>query len=207
VGADSDTLETLSDQIDNLDGDVVAVAAQVTGLPALVWTYATRTLTSLSTLVGSIAAAVWSYAVRTLTSLLPAITTSYTAGTIVILRGDSWSIAVTGLGDISTRTKFWFTLKHSKDDMDPQSIIQIEESGGLLYLNGAAASVPGLGTISVTNAVLGNVTVTLDEAITQVLVVETGLHYDFQQLTAAANVQTMAMGTGVVTADVTRVIV
>jgi hypothetical protein len=206
VGADGDTLEALSDQIDNLDGDVVAVAAQVTGLPALVWSYATRTLTSLSTLVASIAVAVWGYVTRTLTSLSPLLIPTYTAGTIPIIRGDSMNQPVPGLGDISTRVALWFSVKHSKEDSDPQSIIQIREVGGLLYLNGGPGTV-ALGSLTVTDQVLGNVTIILDEAATMTLEVAAGLFYDFQWRNAAGDVHTLCLGTCNVVADVTRVIV
>jgi len=40
---------------------------------------------------------------------------------ITILRGDTLSLAITGLGNISSRAKLWFTVKVSKTDADADS--------------------------------------------------------------------------------------
>jgi hypothetical protein len=67
VGADGDTLETLSDQLDTAQTDLDNPAqykADVSGIPAAVWGYATRTLSSFGTLVADI----WGYVTRTLTA-------------------------------------------------------------------------------------------------------------------------------------------
>jgi hypothetical protein len=41
-------------------------------------------------------------------------------------------------------------------------VLQVEESAGLLYINKAAATVPGNGTLTVDDASAGNITITLE---------------------------------------------
>lgn len=124
--------------------------------------------------------------------------------TITIHRGDSLSVSITGLGDISGRSKLWFSVKTSLDDADTASIIQIEETGGLLYLNGAAATVPANGDITVDSEALGNITITLHEVETAKLSYSDNLYYDVQMLTAAGAVNTLSSGYCDITRDVTR---
>jgi hypothetical protein len=50
---------------------------------------------------------------------------SASAGEILILRGDSMNQAITGLGNITTRTEMWFTVKRKVDDTDAEAILLI----------------------------------------------------------------------------------
>jgi len=170
TGADSDTLETLSDQLDGQD-------------PADVWGYATRTLTQSAA----------------------SVTSAVSGSTLTVLRGDTFTGAITGLGDISSRSKLWFTVKEDKDDADTAAIIQIDEANGLLYLNGASATA-GNGSISVDDENAGDITITIKPAATDDLNVTSGLYYDIQVLTSGGVVSTLTSGTCNITADVTRAI-
>ena len=83
VGADSDTLETLSDQLDMAQADLdnpSQYKADVSGIPAAVWGYATRTLSSFGTLVADI----WGYVTRTLTAFGFTVATNSDANVIAI---------------------------------------------------------------------------------------------------------------------------
>lgn len=67
VGADGDTLETLSDEIATVQADLDnpdQYKADVSGIPAAVWAYTTRTLSSFGTLIADI----WAHATRTLSA-------------------------------------------------------------------------------------------------------------------------------------------
>lgn len=67
TGADGDTLETLSDEIATVQADLDnpdQYKADVSGIPAAVWGYATRTLSSFGTLISDI----WAHATRTLSA-------------------------------------------------------------------------------------------------------------------------------------------
>jgi len=149
------------------------------------------------------------YAFRAMTPLssIPAVAvaSAVSAGVVTIRRGDSLSAAITGLGDISGRTKLWFTVKDNLADLDTASIIQIEETAGLLYLNGAAG-VAGNGDITVDDAVAGDITVVMQEAATDDLVPAIGLHYDIQMLDAGGDVTTLGEGPCNIIGDVTRAI-
>jgi len=145
--------------------------------------------------------------VRSYASAASAIASSLEGGVITILRGDSLSVSITDLGDISTRTSLWFTVKTSRAHTDAQAIIQIEETAGLMYLNATDASARAAnGDITVDDAVAGDITITLDEAETDDLVPNERLYYDVQMLDAAGDVTTLALDMARVTADVTRVV-
>jgi hypothetical protein len=170
TGADADTLETLSDQIDLVD-------------PADVWAYATRTLTQSA---ASVAAAV-------------------VGSNITAQRGDTLVAALTGLGNISTRTKLWLAVKSSLDHTDAQSILFLEETAGLTAVNGAVYAVITDASIVVTNAATGALTITIKPAVTKDLPLGS-YHYDMQYLTAAGVVTTITASTFTASGDVTRAV-
>lgn len=183
--------------------DLTAAAA---ALPAAVWAYTTRTLTSLSALLSSIAGAVWAWASRTLTQSAASVTATETAGHIVLHRGDYISKSITGLGDISDRAKLWVTIKSRISDPDSKSILQFEETDGLLYLNGAVADTPANGTLTVDDEVEGNITFTLEMPESSVLVPASNLIYDEQVKRESGRIQSLPGGTVDITGDVTRAI-
>ena len=122
---------------------------------------------------------------------------------IDIYRGDTLSVDVQRLGDISARTNLWFTVKSDKDDADTGAEIQIDENNGLLYIVGAVATVPANGSITVTNAVTGALTVALDEVETAKLTDLGTWFYDIQMITATG-VSTLVRGRATIIADATR---
>jgi hypothetical protein len=149
----------------------------------------------------------WAYTPRTLTQSAAVIASTVAGSVITIHRGDSFSVDLSGLGDISGRTKLWFTVKTGAEGEDVQSIIQIEEAAGLLYLNGVDASArQGNGTITVTDAVAGDLTIALDEVETDDLTPAQGLYYDVQMLTSGGAIRTLTEQRARVTADVTRAV-
>lgn len=180
-------------------GGLVTIGAEVA---ESVWAYSTRTLTGFGTLAADVAAAVWAYATRTLTMTAAAITAALSGSTLTIRRGDTVTISITGLGNITSRTKLWFTVKESENDADTASIIQIIEGTGLVYLNGAAATA-AQGSLVVTDATAGNVTITLAAAATEDLELSSRLYYDLQYL-SAAGVTTLTEGNAKVVRDATR---
>ena len=154
-----------------------------------------------------IAAAAWAYVTRTLTQSAAAVAAAVAGSVITIHRGDSLSASITGLGDISGRSKLWFTIKAQRSLVDAAAVVQIEESAGLVYLDGADASARSAnGSITVTDAVAGDITIALDEVETDDLDVATGLYYDIQVLTSGGAVSTLSSGSAAVTADVTRAV-
>ncbi|WP_455219846.1 hypothetical protein [Kaarinaea lacus] len=126
------------------------------------------------------------------------------SGTVSIHRGDSYSASFSDLGDLSDRSKLWFTVKSSVNDEDTAAIVQIEEGGGLLYINGGVAGTSSNGDITVTDANNGDITVTLDEVETAKLSENASLVYDIQMLTTGGTVTTLSADSAAVTADVTK---
>lgn len=101
--------------------------------------------------------------------------------TIGVTRGDTLRVSLTDLGDISGRQKLWFTVKQSKEAGDSAAIIQIEESGGLTLLNGAAPNSSAWGTMTVVDANAGDVDIVLYASATKLLSKASGLIWDVKQ--------------------------
>lgn len=95
-----------------------------------------------------------------------ATTTVNDKGDFILLCGDTLILSLTNLGNIAARTNLLFTVKDETTDTDATAMIQIDENNGLLYIDGAAATVPGNGAITVADAALGNVTVRLESVET-----------------------------------------
>jgi len=157
--------------------------------------------------VGTYADVVWNATTRTLTTATGAAYTANDGGKLTIHRGETMSVTLTGLGDLSARSKLWFTLKGDKSQADSAAIIMIEETAGLVYLNGADASARSAnGSITVDDEDDGDITVTLVPAEADDLAVTGGLFYDVQMLTSAGAVSTLTADAAAVTADVTRAV-
>lgn len=148
---------------------------------------------------------VWAYASRTLTMSATALAAAVSGSAISIYRGDTLTASITGLGNISTRTKLWFTLKNGKDKQDAEALAQIEETLGLKVVNGAVYATTTDGSIVVTDAVSGALTITIKPAVTKYLM-GSKLYYDIQMLTAAGVVTTLSSGSASVLEDVTRAV-
>ena len=201
---------TRAGYLDNLSGGAVALASALTTAQTDLTTLLSRLsaaragyLDALASNGALIAATVWAYATRTLTQSAASVAATVAGTTITVQRGDSWSIALTGLGNISTRSKLWFTIKEDTGLADTASTVQIEETLGLLYLNASSTVTAAHGTITVTNATTGALTIALDEA-SSVSVAPGSYAYDIQVRTAAGAVTTLSAGTCIVEADVTR---
>lgn len=174
VGADSDTLETLSDQLDAIDDYIDTEVAAIKAKTDLITTG--TTLTIASAVVGS---------------------------TITAHRGDTLSAALENIGALTNYSKLWFTVKRDYDDADTAAVIQIEKTGGLLYLNGAAGTT-GNGSLTINDVASGDVTIVLNASETAKLS-PGNYQYDIQILRSAGTpVSTLTYGEFVVAADVTK---
>lgn len=211
IAADLATVDTVVDAIkavtDNLPNsgslsDLAAILEDTgTTIPALIAALNDPT-------AAAVAAAVWTYATRTLTQTSQQIAAAIDGSTITVHRGDHFSEQLTDLGAIPVdRTKFWFTVKTDpENDADTASILQVEETDGLLYLNGAAASDDALASVVIDDEATGDVTLTIKDTVTADLGKTIGISYDFQYLDVDGNATTLASGTFVVNVDVTRAV-
>lgn len=174
VGADSDTLETLSDQLDAIDDYVDTEVAAIKAKTDLITTG--TTLTIASAVVGS---------------------------TITAHRGDTLSAALENIGALTNYSKVWFTVKRDLDDADSAAIVQIVTSTGLLYINGAAATA-GNGSITISDEATGDLTIALNASETAKLSPGNYQYDIQILRSAGTPVSTLTYGEFVVAADVTK---
>ena len=225
VGADGDTLETLSDQIDALptDADVnaqVDVALADIDLDHFIQVTAGSEEPTdgsyLDQIMHKDGSQTFSSATDSLEALRDALVKSSAAGTLstgelTVIRGDTYDSdsdnAIEGLGNIATRTKLWIVVKKSLAQADSEATLYCEETAGITIMNGAAYATAAHSVITVTDAAAGDLTWTLDEAVTDDLT--PGLYfYDIQTLNAAGTVKTWRRAAQfTVQGDVARVIV
>lgn len=121
---------------------------------------------------------------------------------ITMLRGETWVIVLTGLGTLAGRSKLYFTVKAALDDADTAAIIQVEESGGLLRLMGAAGT-SNQAALVVNDATAGNITITVAAVAAALVPPATYYHYDVQKIVSSV-VTTVTMSDFIVTGDATR---
>ena len=140
---------------------------------------------------------------RTLAVTYTQLKAAMSGNDIDILRGDTLELRIEKLGNISLRDKLWFTVKNDKDTADTGAWIQIEETAGLLYINGAAALTPANGSITVTDAITGKITVALAAVETAKLADMGNLYWDVQMLDTPT-VTTLVRGRAVIVGDSTR---
>lgn len=180
-------------------GDAMALTVgERTTLAGVVWTYATRTLTSISAFLASIAAAVWGYATRTLTSSSTAPGVGLTAQAWTVLRGDTLTRTFATIAADPTITRCRLTVKRRYEDTDNEAILAVDSTSGLLRLNGAA---PGAYTATFTVAT-GVLSV---PAATMAQLDPRGYRYDVQVWRGAV-VQTIERGGFVLTEDYTMAV-
>jgi hypothetical protein len=137
---------------------------------------------------------------------------SITEGTIIQIRGNSWTIAIEDLSLSANKQQFAIKYTHRNAALnqaaptwnvtspDADSLVFIDSDTGLLYLNGVAAADPTLGSLSYVGTTL---TVTLDPAATQLLAPGT-YTFGIQSVDALGVVSEIYGGTFTITADVVR---
>ncbi len=144
---------------------------------------------------------VWDSLSRTLTQTVASIAGSQVGSSIVIRRGDSLTASLTGLPDLTSVDKLWFTFKEdAENDKDTQSLLQVELAAGLLFVARRPALDSSLGSITLDSATA--ITIAIDPPATKHLPVVTGT-YDVQSL-VGTTVTTLTSGVCSVTADTTR---
>jgi len=122
-----------------------------------------------------------------------------------VVRGDTWSVAITDLGALPEGCDIWVTVKTSPEQVDTAAILKIQKTIGLEVFNGAAAGTPGNASIAITDAVDGDILVTVKPAET--LNAPIGVfYYDVQVKLADGTITTPANASGrwFINPDVTR---
>lgn len=149
----------------------------------------------------------WAAPVRTLTSSAAQTAATVAGDDITVMRGDTWTIALTGLGNLAAYTSLDFTVKTSTRQPDSEAMVRIRKNvsgtgDGLLVLAGAAGTA-AQGSIAINDAGAGNITITLAAAASALVSPDGAYHYDIQMI-SAAGVSTLTAGTLAVVADVGR---
>lgn len=172
-------------------------------IPAL-WCIGRAGVPNLDAPISTVDADVWGYGTRTLTQTAAQVASVMAGSTITCQRGDSLNVSLTGLGNISARTKSWLTVKVDTGLPDSAATLFNEETAGLTIVNGAAYTPVTDGVISVTDALAGNLDWDIAAVVTAVLPIGS-YYYDYQTLDAGG-VHTRTAGILTVTADVTRAV-
>lgn len=115
---------------------------------------------------GSSAADIWAYATRTLTQGAASVLAAVTGSNITVYRGTTWSISLTGLGDLTTYDTIYFSVKRKHSESDDDAILRLSNAVGLERFNRAAATAAN-GSLVIDNAALGNITLTVQASITK----------------------------------------
>ena len=128
---------------------------------------------------------------------------------ITILRGDTFECSISGLGSLASYVSLDFTVKRNAYQTDDEATIRIRKNAsgltdGLLTLNGATPSSADDGSIAITDAAAGDITITLAASCTDDLA--TGTYAYDVQLIEVGDVSTLTSGKATVIADVTRAV-
>ena len=223
IGADSDTLETLSNQL-----DATALEATLTAIKGAGWTTETlktiytvlsgdiqdvkdvvdviaidttteipASIVALDAVLTAIKGAGWT--TQTLVAMMTAwqaanVTSGVTNGLITQVRGDSWDFDIDPVTLDSNKQQF--CIKEKTTDLDSESILFMDNVTGLLYLNGAVATASDA-TMTYTGTKL-NIKLNA-EASAQLPVGK--FHYGAQYKTAAGIVKEPYGGTFTISSD------
>jgi len=184
--------------------------AAISAIPAAVWAFGVRTLTSFGTLVADITTAisailcnVWNCARRTLTMPITLLKSMLRGEKLELYRGDTLDLPILGLGDLTTATQLWFTVKKQLSDADAAAEIQISLTIGLEAIAGAVATTPANGSITIDDLVAGNITIALTAEEMAKLDVDFVGYWDIQKAVGVA-VSTLTRGNAQVLGDATR---
>lgn len=152
--------------------------------------------------------AIWRNSIRTLTQTVAQIEAGLEGNDLIIHRGDTLSISLTGLGILSGRDKLYFTVKKSWDDSDLRSVIMIEETDGLVVLNGAVPLDETKGSLVVLDDLVGNISINLAASESLKLTPAKDLFYDVQIIRSEGGLPVLTLTSGLVTisADITRTV-
>jgi len=157
--------------------------------------------------VKNLAAEVWSYVDRTLTQAAASVQAAVTGASITVYRGTTWSISLTGLGDLTAFDKIYCSVKRNAGQADSEAVLRLSDTDGLEWFNQVAAATPGDGSLVVTDAVIGAITLTVEAAVTQNAPLGTFL-YDIKGVATDGNPVTLKSigGQFVIAAEVTRAV-
>lgn len=120
--------------------------------------------------------------------------------TITVRAGDTWTIPIAGLGDISGVAALIFAVKITGSAPDSQALLAIDLTG-LKVLNKALYGTASHASIAITDEDAGNITITADEAATLPLAAKRCV-WGIKKITSAGGAATLATGTFVISESI-----
>lgn len=144
-----------------------------------------------------------SISTRTVSGVTVVSPVAQSGGTITARQADSWTIELTGLGDLAGAEAIWFALKRYSAHADSAALLFLESGTGLTIVSGAASATPADGSVS--SLAAESLTIVVDEAVTAALDPVAAAVWSVKML-RAGTVTTLARGTFVIlAADIARV--
>jgi len=193
-------------EINTISASVALIPTTSTSASAIastVWSYANRSLTSFGNILSSVASTVWNHISRTLTD--SSVTLSVEDNTISTIRGDTLIHVFSNI-DFTGYEKVYFTVKDQYKDADSESLIQISDVDGLLFLNSASCS--GSGATLIIDEANESATLQIEAEITKEFGYKVNNYvYDLQIIRNTDDVITPESGTFIVVRDVTKSII
>jgi hypothetical protein len=187
-------LATLASYIDT---EVAAIKAKTDNLPL-----DPADQSALAALIDAVAADV----IAGIVSVFSQLNVTIEGGNRTVVRGDTWSLAFTDLGDLSTVADIWLTVKADPGQLDAASMLKIQKTIGLETWNGASTGLTAANaSITITDAADGDILVTVKPVQTVEAMIG-AYYYDVQLKLADGTIVSPANATGrwFVNADVTR---
>lgn len=148
---------------------------------------------------------VWANPERTLTQPVAQIEDALDGADITLRQSVTGIVNLTGLGDIAGRQRLWITAKRRDTDTDEEALLQVEETDGLLVLDGADPTTE-TSSIVVTDEGAGNLTWRVEKEAAAALPWIAGGAYDVKVLTASGEVFELARAAFAVGRVVTQAI-
>lgn len=122
-----------------------------------------------------------------------AIADALVGGTYTIHRGDTVTLAFSGLGDISDRDTLWFTGKYRRSDADAAAAFQASEAGLLTVAGRDPKAADGeSATLTITDAAAGDGQLVLSAAATAALLPASKADWGIKVLRTDGTLETLA---------------
>lgn len=165
---------------------------------------------SFAFVVETIAADVWANATRTLTQTAASVIATVSGSVITQYRGNTWAIALTGLGALTNYVSLYFSLKYNAAGSEDDALVRIKDNAsgsgdGLERINQVAPSAAADGSITIDVEADGDITINLTAGQTSLLPLKMDLYYDIK-VVFAATVTTLSDGQFNVVGDISKAV-
>ena len=212
TNSDSDANVNISDSILTTAGGTAASSVYDISASNAESCLVANTFYNLTKVTGNVSTPqdrVWQRGGRTMSMSAVQISAGLVSSILTILRGDTLTVAITGLGDLTGWDELIFTVKQSVEDEDSASVLQVSKklagSDGLEIVDSDATVTAGNGSIVINDETEGDITITVKAVEIAKLPVFIGGVYDVQKEDFIDDgVITLTSSTANVIGDVTR---